>query len=74
MTSTDLLDVPVSDVLASLPGAARVFMERRMCCVGCPFAPFETVADVACVYGLNPVELATALLQAGPTPNAQCED
>lgn len=60
----ELLDVTVSEVLSGHPGAARVFRDRGMACLGCPFAPFETIADVAAVYGADPLELATAVLDA----------
>lgn len=63
MTAPDaLLDMLVSDLLASTPAAARVFLERGMSCVGCAFAPFETVAEVASIYGMAPAELVTELL------------
>jgi hybrid cluster-associated redox disulfide protein len=57
----DLANMLVADVLAANPAAARVFIERRMGCVGCTFAPFETVADVARAYGITPCALAHAL-------------
>jgi hybrid cluster-associated redox disulfide protein len=34
------------------PGTARVFLDRRMACVGCPMAAFETLADAAREYRL----------------------
>ena len=64
MTPSDLLDMPVSEVLAMVPTAARIFLDRGMSCPGCPFSPFETVADVALVYGVDPNTLAAALLEA----------
>ena len=66
MTSPGVLELTVADVLVRLPGSARVFAAYRMSCVGCPFAPFETVADAATSYGLDPTALATALLHAVP--------
>ena len=63
--AADLLDMLVSDVLAANPAAARAFIERRMGCVGCPFAPFETVTQAALAYGLDPRELAAELAAAG---------
>jgi len=36
-----------------------------MSCPGCPFARFETVADVAEIYQQDPEELAASLLDAG---------
>lgn len=75
MNATDLLDVPVSDVLASGPAAMQVFRDRGMACIGCPFAPFETVAEVAGIYRLDALELARSLAGAGvvaPPPRKDC--
>lgn len=63
----DLLHMPVSAVLAEKPAAARVFLERRMGCIGCPFAPFETVAEAARVYGIDAFELANCLASVAGT-------
>jgi hybrid cluster-associated redox disulfide protein len=54
----------VADVLRGSPAAVRVCVERHMNCPGCPFAPFETVAEVALAYGQDPNDLAAALAQA----------
>jgi hybrid cluster-associated redox disulfide protein len=67
VTSNSLLDALVSDVLAARPDAARVFVDRGMGCVGCAFAPFETIAEVARVYGIEAQALADALREAGVT-------
>ncbi len=72
MTSAEVLDLTVADVLVRFPGAARVLATHGMSCVGCPFAPFETVSEVAHTYRLNATELATALLN-GPLGNDQPE-
>jgi hybrid cluster-associated redox disulfide protein len=64
VTPADLLNTLVSDVLVANPASARVFLERRMGCVGCTFARFETVTDVARVYGIEPDDLASALAAA----------
>jgi hybrid cluster-associated redox disulfide protein len=61
VTTANPLNMLVTDVLAAHPAAARVFIERRMGCVGCAFAPFETVAEVARVYGIEPGDLARVL-------------
>jgi hybrid cluster-associated redox disulfide protein len=67
MTSTDVLQMLVSDVLrAGGPAAVQLFVKRGMSCPGCPFAPFETVAAVAETYRQNPNDLAASLLQAAP--------
>lgn len=54
----------VADVLAANPFTARVFIARRMGCVGCTFAPFETISEAARAYGIEPVELAKSLADA----------
>lgn len=58
----------VADVLAVRPCAARVFAERRMRCVGCTFASFETVAEAARAYEMDGWELALSLAAAATTP------
>ena len=69
MNPTEILDMLVSDVLIARPDAARVFLDRHMGCVGCTFAPFETVAEVAHVYGIDPCELAASIADAAaPNP------
>ena len=64
VTAANPLNMLVTDVLAANPAAAQVFIERRMGCVGCAFAPFETVAEVARVYGFEPCDLARWLTAA----------
>jgi hybrid cluster-associated redox disulfide protein len=66
----DLLNALVFDVLKAEPATARVFNERGMCCVGCPFARFETIADVAAIYHRDAHELAAALRQAAASITA----
>ncbi len=63
----DVLNMLVSEVLADRPDAARVFVDRRMACVGCTFAPFETVAEAAAAYGADRWDLARALAAATGT-------
>jgi hybrid cluster-associated redox disulfide protein len=52
----------VADVLVHAPGAAAVFLARRMHCVGCDLARFETVADAARIYR-QPVDQVVAELR-----------
>ena len=56
----------MAEVLRVCPAAARVLLDHGMRCVGCPFSAFETVADVARVYGLDAPSLAVSLLDADP--------
>jgi hybrid cluster-associated redox disulfide protein len=64
MNGADLLDTLVCDVLTANPAGARAFADRGMGCVGCPFNRFETLADVARIYGRVAAELATAVESA----------
>ena len=43
----------VAEVVTRWPQTIPVFMRYRMACVGCAIAPFETLAEVAEVYGLE---------------------
>ncbi len=43
----------VAEVLARWPQTILIFIRHRMACVGCPIAPFETLAEVAEIYGLD---------------------
>lgn len=40
----------IDDLLDRFPVAAGVFVRRRMHCVGCPMARFESVAEVCAIY------------------------
>lgn len=40
----------VDELVARDPRTARVFLRRRMACVGCPIARFETVEAVCAIY------------------------
>jgi hybrid cluster-associated redox disulfide protein len=54
-------DQLVEEVLHAHPQAARVFIRHRMACVGCPMAPFMTVAEAAAAYDLPTERLLMAL-------------
>lgn len=45
MTTT--ADIAVADIMYRWPKTIRLFMNRRMNCIGCPMAPFHT-PDIAC--------------------------
>jgi len=40
----------VDQVLTEHPATAMVFLRRRMHCVGCPMARFESIADACRIY------------------------
>ncbi len=44
-------ETTIEALLAALPAAAPVFVARRMHCVGCEIAAFDTVADACHQYG-----------------------
>lgn len=43
----------VAETLRRWPQATRVFLTHRMACPGCVMARFDTLADVAAIYGLT---------------------
>lgn len=51
-------------MLRRWPETAVVFVRRRMACVGCAMASFETVPEVASAYGIPPELLLQELLDA----------
>jgi hybrid cluster-associated redox disulfide protein len=53
MRNTITADQIVSEVLASWPKIVPLFIERRLYCVGCSMARFETLAEVSKIYRLD---------------------
>jgi len=51
MAKQDFRKMTINDLLKSYPQATRVFIRRRMLCVGCPAAEFHTLKDAAKLYG-----------------------
>lgn len=58
------LDQSVEEILARWPATARVFIRRKMACVGCIMAPFQTLKAAARSYGIPEVELLAEIRQA----------
>ena len=54
----------VATTLVKRPGAAHLLVNHRMHCVGCPIAPFETLAEACAVYGLDIKDLLQELERA----------
>jgi hybrid cluster-associated redox disulfide protein len=48
-----LADFTVAEVMDRWPQTIPFFFRYRMACVGCPIAPFETLAEVVAIYGLD---------------------
>lgn len=58
------LDQSVEEILARWPATARVFIRRKMACVGCIMAPFQTLKVAARSYGIPEAELLAEIRQA----------
>ena len=67
---TDDPDLSLAELFAARPETARVFLAHRMACVGCPFAPFHTVADVCAEYALAEGRFRAALAAVRPPRSA----
>ena len=61
-SSTALSNTTVTELLRQWPQTITVFNRRRMACVGCAFAQFNTVVDAAHQYGIAPQTLVAELL------------
>jgi hybrid cluster-associated redox disulfide protein len=46
-------DLTAADVMDRWPETIPIFFRYRMACVGCSIAPFETLAEVAAIYGMD---------------------
>ncbi len=59
----------VADLLLTWPEVIPVFLDRRMACVGCNMARFETLQDASRIYGINPeqflADINRAISQSG---------
>ena len=52
MRYPDIVDLSVAEIMSTWPSTIRIFLDRRMHCVGCPIAPFHTLTDAAEEHGL----------------------
>ncbi|HLJ21608.1 MAG TPA: hypothetical protein VKU84_15485 [Stellaceae bacterium] len=58
------LDQAVEDIMGRWPATARVFIRRKMACVGCIMAPFQTLAAAARAYHVPESELLVEMQAA----------
>jgi hybrid cluster-associated redox disulfide protein len=56
-------DMTVAEVLETWPETVEVFQDLKVACVGCVMAPFDTLADVARIYEMEPGTIMEALYQ-----------
>ena len=54
-------EMTIREVLMAHPGAALIFMEFGMHCLGCPGATAESLEDACAVHGADPDELVDQL-------------
>ena len=65
MEASDLVgNLTTAEVMNRWPMTIPIFIRHCMACVGCPIAPFETLAEVASIYNLNLDSFMQELLQA----------
>lgn len=57
-------EMSLSQIFATWPDCAPVFLERRMFCPGCPIAPFHSIRDACAEYGADESPLRGALRRA----------
>ncbi len=58
------LDQPVEEIMGRWPATARVFIRRKMACVGCIMAPFQTLSAAARAYHIAEADLLTEIHDA----------
>jgi len=61
LSSPSFMQMTVADLLANYPEAIPVFLSNKMSCVGCSMAAFETLADAARIYDLQPEQFQLQL-------------
>ena len=46
-------NLTAAEVMQRWPATVPIFIRHCLACVGCPFAPFETLAEIPAIYGLR---------------------
>ncbi len=57
-------NLTVEETLRHWPQTAGVFLRRRMACLGCAIAPFETLHEVSEIYQLDAEQFLRELQDA----------
>jgi hybrid cluster-associated redox disulfide protein len=63
MRAEELEDLSVSEIMKRWPATMRLFIDRRLLCVGCPIAPFHVLTDVSKEHGVDHDDLVVAVLE-----------
>ncbi len=62
-TQTLSIHLTVAEVMQRWPATVPVFIRYCLACVGCPFAPFETLAEIPANFDLPLDEFMRELQQ-----------
>ena len=57
-------EMPVDTVMRTWPATIRIFLDRRMLCVGCHIAAFHTIAEACRFHGIDEEEFGRELGKA----------
>ncbi len=57
-------NLTAAEVMQRWPTTVPVFIRHCLACVGCPFAPFETLAEIPAIYGLRVDDFICELQQS----------
>jgi hybrid cluster-associated redox disulfide protein len=61
---SELDEMTVEAIMTRWPCTIRVFIDRRLHCVGCPIGDFHRIADSAREHGYGPDGLKHAIREA----------
>ena len=61
MRDTAIETLTLAEIMSTCPSTIRLFIDRRLRCVGCPIAPFHTLLDAALEHGIPPEDLTMAV-------------
>ena len=53
MTISFALSDTIDYIMRTEPATVATLVKHKIACVGCPIAPFHTLEDVCCEYGLE---------------------
>jgi hybrid cluster-associated redox disulfide protein len=62
-------EITVGELISRHPSVIRVFIQRKMLCVGCPVEAFHTLEDAARFHGILLVPLIQDLENAAGRPS-----
>lgn len=60
-------DMTVDQIMRRWPATIRLFIQRRMLCIGCPIGIFHTVSDACEAHGIDEASFSRDLLAAVTT-------